>query len=191
MWPEEIITTVFSLFCHQLAERSPHFFQHVLPVCSRCAGMYSSFFLLISCRRLGLIQFQFENRQAIAHSLLLIPAILDGAGNMLRFWNSSGEWRLITGYLMGAALYGLLCCIEKNERTEGNYKLAAKWSLLILIPAICLSRLIHQPPSLFFFNMISYVLAAGLALFVVEFITTGWKIFRIRNTVTQSSVTSY
>ncbi len=110
--------------CHQLPERSPHDGAAVFPVCFRCAGLH----LGLAASYLGLF---FSNgwrarfpsvRLAFVFAAMMLPLMIDGAGNALYFWNSLGWWRGLTGLGVGLALPWLLTPLAHTEESIQNPK---------------------------------------------------------------------
>jgi uncharacterized membrane protein len=95
--------TFFSYICHQLPERSLHFAEHQLAVCSRCFGVY---FGLLA----GLIVYPLWRRiddieplPRIWLFLSLVPIGIDWSLTVFGIWENTHFSRFITGLILGAA----------------------------------------------------------------------------------------
>ena len=86
----------FSPICHQLPERSFYLFNHQLPVCARCTGIYFGAFL-------GSFFARRESPSPWYLVIALIPMALDG-GTQLLFRESNNVLRLATGLIAGFAV---------------------------------------------------------------------------------------
>lgn len=95
-----------SYVCHQLPDRTLSIGNHLLPLCSRCTGIYSGFFIGIS--------YQFiTNRQVnqipsfitmtISSSLIFVM-IFEAVGGKLQLWELSNQGKLLVGLLCGSSL---------------------------------------------------------------------------------------
>lgn len=94
----------FLTLCHQMPERSFWINGQPMAVCSRCIGIYSSFFV-------GWIalpfwsKFRIKEKIAIKKVVLLVLLlnIFDIVGNLLGFWENTLVSRLLLGILMGSS----------------------------------------------------------------------------------------
>ncbi len=115
----------FESLCHQQHDRSLSLDGVAMAVCSRCFGIYSSFFtglvLLPVAIQIGL---PFHKKRAIyfiVAALLLI--IVDFVGNFAGAWMNSHQSRIILGALFGMSLAWLLAGEFKqkpNVQTHGT-----------------------------------------------------------------------
>ena len=90
--------SMFAFVCHQQLDRT--FFIHGIPlaVCSRCTGIYTGLFF-------GLLFFSFftdfvkktEHYINRVFFTLSFVVLLDGCANLLQFWQTTPELRLLTG----------------------------------------------------------------------------------------------
>ena len=99
-----LVYTVYSPFCHQLAERSLGCFGHPFAVCSRCLGIYLGSFLgfLLFPFRGGIRSLRVPGKMVFL--LLSAPILLDTAANFLGIWSSTDIVRLSTGLAWGVLL---------------------------------------------------------------------------------------
>ncbi|MBO3800383.1 MAG: DUF2085 domain-containing protein [Candidatus Brockarchaeota archaeon] len=108
---EEIIglfNFIGSLVCHQRPDRTLWIGGNYLPVCARCTGAYLGLLL-------GYVLIPFlSNKEArgppnlYLSLVLILPLWIDSIGQMLGFWSSTNDARLITGILFGVSLSPLL-----------------------------------------------------------------------------------
>ncbi|MCL4378815.1 MAG: DUF2085 domain-containing protein [Actinobacteria bacterium] len=93
--------------CHQIPERTLFFGKILMPVCSRCSGIYIGF--LISIIFLFLT---FRKKESdlppvyimILSIMFILSAIVDGALSYLGVYETNNILRLITGYLFGSGI---------------------------------------------------------------------------------------
>jgi uncharacterized membrane protein len=92
---------VFDLLCHQNPERSIHLNETPMAVCSRCFGIYSSFFLTIVVIPL-LKQSTWRNNWAIAIVIGAITLnVVDSVAYSFQIWENSITSRFWLGSLIG------------------------------------------------------------------------------------------
>ncbi len=103
---DQLITffsSVGSLVCHQLPERSLWVDGYYLSVCARCTGIYLGFYI-------GYSVLHFRNTKSKGPPNLLVtlsmvlPIVVDGTGQWLGFWTSTNSVRLFTGLLFGTSI---------------------------------------------------------------------------------------
>lgn len=93
--------------CHQLPERTLLFGKILMPVCSRCSGIYIGFLLTII-----FLFVLFRKRESdlppvyviVAAVVFILSAIVDGFFSYLGFYSTNNIIRLTTGYLFGAGI---------------------------------------------------------------------------------------
>lgn len=93
----------FSYLCHQQSERSFHFDEHPLAVCSRCCGVYFGLFA-------GFLGYPFLRNLAGVEPLprfwlflAMIPIGVDWSLGVFGLWENTHWSRLATGFILGAA----------------------------------------------------------------------------------------
>lgn len=93
--------------CHQLPERTLLFGKELMPVCSRCSGIYTGFlftiiflFLVFRKRESGLPPIYIM----ILAIVFMLSTMIDGALSYLGVYNTNNIIRLITGYMFGAGI---------------------------------------------------------------------------------------
>lgn len=97
-----------SLVCHQRPERTLWIGGYYLPVCARDSGAYIG--LLLGFTLLWLLRKkEAKGPPNLFVSLAMtLPLWIDSFGQVLGFWTSTNDLRLITGLLFGTALEPLL-----------------------------------------------------------------------------------
>lgn len=114
----KVIYGAFSLFCHQLPERSYFVDGHQFAVCSRCTGIYAGF--VFTLLLYPLIR-SLKNPVMPPRSWLLlamVPLAIDFSVNFFGFWQNTHTSRLLTGALLGSAVvfYVMPAIIELSLR---------------------------------------------------------------------------
>ena len=102
--PSQLIYSIFSPFCHQIAGRSFFLFGNKLGVCARCFGIY--FGTLISALSYPIIKKSDNLKFPKIYWLILAiaPLAIDGTAQLVGLWWSTNILRLITGFIFGYAL---------------------------------------------------------------------------------------
>ncbi|MHB1253139.1 MAG: DUF2085 domain-containing protein [Candidatus Humimicrobiaceae bacterium] len=93
--------------CHQLPERTLLFGKILMPVCSRCSGIYIGFLFTIV-----FLFILFRKRESdlppvyviVAAVVFILSTIFDGFFSYLGFYNTNNIIRIITGYMFGAGI---------------------------------------------------------------------------------------
>ncbi|MBM4374910.1 MAG: DUF2085 domain-containing protein [Deltaproteobacteria bacterium] len=98
----------FALVCHRRPERSLAFLGVVMPVCSRCAGLYAGGAVgaLVGRPRLGLGRAR--TLLAVAGSLLLVDIVTQDAGVHPPWHGTRLATGALLGYLAAVTLVGLM-----------------------------------------------------------------------------------
>ena len=87
--------------CHCRADRSFYYKGHKFPVCARCTG--------VLCGMLaGLVLLFFVKPSLVLCLVLAIPAVADGSYQKVSGRESTNARRLITGVLLGYAIFNLI-----------------------------------------------------------------------------------
>jgi len=95
-----------AFFCHQMPERSLNLNGHLLPLCSRCTGIYVGFFLSIIFQipRTSLTVTLSWVRVVIFASIIIIfILIIDGLLGKLSLHDSTNDKRILLGLLGGSS----------------------------------------------------------------------------------------
>ncbi len=130
--------------CHQLQARSLHFGDIIIPICSRCTGIYAGFF--ISAVILFILFRKKENGLPPLYILIILiiffmSMIIDGAGSYLGLYETNNIIRFITGFLSGASVMVILYPIfvfqyYKNSKTEKIFKKPSKFIVFIIVLSV-------------------------------------------------------
>lgn len=84
-------------FCHRRRERSIKILGYTFPLCARCTGLWLGFGMGLLFRILGL------HTPLVFAITLMLPLIIDGFTQFLRFRESNNLLRFLTGILFGIA----------------------------------------------------------------------------------------
>ena len=173
---EAWIGSVFSLFCHQLPERSPSFGEAAFPLCWRCAGFYigilsSYLFLALSGgtrRRLPRVP------SLIAASALMTPFLVDGWANTLGLWDTPGWLRASTGLGYGVVLpLVLVPLVDRQTLFDPDLKPTVSHPAALALPltiASVMLRALIEPPSEAVFEGLAIAVFLSFLLFVANFL---------------------
>lgn len=96
------IKKIYSPFCHQDEEKSIKINGSLLPVCSRCTGIYSGS-LLISIILLVFRKTPYLKFSSI--TLLSLPMLIDVLGYSVGLYSYSKTIALITGFIFGSMIF--------------------------------------------------------------------------------------
>lgn len=102
--------SVGHFFCHQLPERSPHFWGTQFPLCWRCTGILAGAFVLFLW--LFLAKRAVPRFSLSLFLLLLLP--VDVLAGSVGLWSATNSSRLITGLLWG--VFGTSAILRLVER---------------------------------------------------------------------------
>ena len=160
-------------FCHKIPERSPHSGNDVFPVCFRCAGWQ----LGLAAAYLRLIlggdwRGRFPSvRVTMQCVALMLPLIIDGLGNALHLWNSSGWLRGLTGLGVGLCLPWLLAplahAIDSTRKPSLENLRQLLWPALAGILAVAWLDYGCGPV---LFRILAVTAAAGWIFFISHFL---------------------
>lgn len=95
-----------SYFCHQLAERTLHINDHLLPLCSRCTGIYSGFLIGIIYQYIAVRKInRLPSLGIIVVSVMLILLlIIQGLGENYELWEFTNQGRFLIGIFCGSSI---------------------------------------------------------------------------------------
>lgn len=168
-----IIHAIFSICCHQYADRSPHYADEIFPVCYRCAGLYFgiiSSYLFLFVRNAS--YFSLDRKTALVLTSFTLPLCIDGLANLSGIWSTPGSLRAITGILCGTVLPLLLLLIRNSSiDPQQLHKINPLYLLVPLSISSCLVFLLSFPSSLFMFCTLALIAALGMVLFFLNMIT--------------------
>lgn len=130
--------------CHQLQVRSLHFGDIIIPLCSRCTGIYTGFF--ISAVILLILFRKKENGLPPLYILIILiifflSMIIDGAGSYLGLYETNNIIRFITGFMSGTSIMVILYPIfvfqyYRDSKTEKVFKNPSKFIIFIIALAV-------------------------------------------------------
>lgn len=130
--------------CHQLPTRSFHFGDIIIPICSRCTGIYIGFF--ISAVILFILFRKKENGLPPPYILFILivfflSTIIDGAGSYLGLYETNNIIRFVTGFICGASIMVILYPVfifqyYQNSKKDKIFKNPYKFVIFIIILAV-------------------------------------------------------
>ncbi|MFB6075545.1 MAG: DUF2085 domain-containing protein [Candidatus Aenigmatarchaeota archaeon] len=100
-----IILKIGSL-CHRKESRSFHTNSHQSIVCTRCSSIYIGF--LLTFVFLLLYGFYYVNISIIFAILLIVPIIIDGLTQAMKYRKSNNKLRIVSGLMLGSSFSLLL-----------------------------------------------------------------------------------
>jgi uncharacterized membrane protein len=95
-------TLCFALICHRKPERCFTIFGHESPLCSRCMGLGSGFFVFLA---LSMLNFSIPSMLGL---VLTLPLLFDGFSQLLGLRRSNNPLRLATGILFSVGSLSFL-----------------------------------------------------------------------------------
>ena len=109
-WYHKMSLMAFDSLCHQQHERSLSLNGVVMAVCSRCLGIYGSFFAgLVIFPTLIPKMLAYQRSWAIKMILTtLVFIVIDFVGNLAGVWMNTHQSRIIIGGIFGLSLAWLL-----------------------------------------------------------------------------------
>lgn len=169
-----MVTFVESVFfllggsvCHQLPQRSFYINNLQLPICTRCTGIYLSFFI-------GCIYMTFKKRLTVDKPISLfvvsviavgiIPMAVDGLSSYLGFRESNNLIRIVTGVFAAFGLPALFAFANGSSLVS-----IGELAVMLLVSAIT-AFLTYN--SLINYYIISTVLSAGVFMLFFSIIKT-------------------
>jgi len=98
-FPWNVVYASGDRLCHQQADRSLFFNGNEMPFCSRCTALWFG----IALGLLAMVFFIIDLNEKLLLAILLglVPIGVDGAGQLLGFWESTNLIRFSTGLLAG------------------------------------------------------------------------------------------
>jgi uncharacterized membrane protein len=101
MYPK-VVYSIGDMTCHQIAERSYHFNDNQMAVCSRCLGIYIG--ILIGMGIAIIREIYLTEKFVVIVLLSVAPLGIDGTGQLFGYWVSNNTLRLITGLFAGTGV---------------------------------------------------------------------------------------
>lgn len=161
--------------CHQLSSRSLSIGAVILPVCSRCSGIYIGFFITAI---ILFIMFRKKENDLPPLYILVILAlfffstIADGIASNFGLYNTNNNLRFITGFLCGSSTMTIIYPVfifqyYKESKKEKIFKRPLKFMIYILILIVFITVTLLRFGSLDYFY---YYLSALSILFTFYFV---------------------
>ena len=130
--------------CHQLPSRSLYIGNIILPVCSRCSGIYIGFF---TAAIVLFIMFRKKENDLpplyilVIFAFFFLSTIIDGIASNFGIYNTNNNLRFLTGFLCGASIMGIIYPIftfqyYKKSKNEKIFKKPLKLIIYFLILAV-------------------------------------------------------
>ena len=165
-WLNKFIKIIGSSVCHQIPERSFGANALIMPVCSRCEGIYVGFF--VSAIILFLLFKKKENELPPLYILItmivfVFSTILEGAFGLFSIFQTNNISRFVTGYLAGSAAMVIIFPIfnyqyYKDSITERIFLKPWKFIVFIGINIIIVVTILLEIKALnYFFFYISFI----------------------------------
>lgn len=112
---------MFSSICHQDPDRSFFINNQPMAVCSRCLGIYSSFWLCWLLMPL-ISRIHTHKKPKMLVGIFLLVNIVDVIGNMVGVWQNTLYSRLILGILLGGGTVQLFSedFFQQKIQTNGD-----------------------------------------------------------------------
>ena len=98
-FPHNVVYSIGDRLCHERAERSFFINGNQMPFCSRCTGIWVG--LVIGISLMIFYTIKLDEKIFLLIVLSILPLGIDGAGQLIGFWESTNLIRLITGLLTG------------------------------------------------------------------------------------------
>ncbi len=170
-----LIDTLGFSVCHQLSARSLAIGNIVLPICSRCSGIYIGFTIT------GVILFiMFRKKEndlpppyaLIILGLFFLSTIVDGIASNFGLYNTNNNLRFITGFLCGSSIMTIIYPVfvfqyYKKSKKENIFKRPLKFIIYTLIITVFITVTLLR---LSFLGHFYYYLSAFSILFTFYFI---------------------
>jgi uncharacterized membrane protein len=138
---DSLIKIIGFSVCHQLPSRSLVIDNIILPICSRCSGIYTGFF--ITAVILFIIYRKKESDLPplyilIILSLFFLSNIIDGIASNFGLYNTNNNLRFITGFLCGSSIIIITYPIfvfqyYKESKKEKFFKRPSKLIIYLLL----------------------------------------------------------
>jgi len=159
-----------ALICHQVPDRTIYLGRY-LPLCARCTGIYTGFFLSI-VYQVALFQSRIRKLPSLKFSVLsiffLTVLILESIISFFGLWSASLNIRLILGLLGGSSIGLFLFPVFNFSLFHKNAGMGiSRWKehllLMLLLGLLVIAVLSGQP--IFYFPLSVFSMAGVLLLF--------------------------
>lgn len=173
--PNYLIEIIGFSVCHQFPPRSLVIGNIILPICSRCSGLYTGFLVTAV-----ILFIMFRKKESelppiyilVILALFFLSTIIDGIASNFGLYNTNNNLRFITGFLCGSSIMIIIYPIfsfqyYKESIKEKIFKKPLKFIIyaLIVIGFIIITLL-----RLNFLSYFYYYLVGSSVLFTFYFI---------------------
>lgn len=122
----QLIFMTYRLACHQRPERSFFVFGHQMAYCQRDTATYTTIF--VAGIAYALLRPRVRPLPLWGAALLVLPMVVDGAGQFFGLWTSTWWSRVITGALFGLALVWLVYPLLDQGLAEVRREIEARFA---------------------------------------------------------------
>ena len=174
-WINFIVNNLGASVCHQIPERSLKMGGFILPICSRCCGIYIGFFIC------AIFMFLiFAKRESdlpplyilIILIIFILSTVADGSLSYFSVIETNNIARSITGFLSGSATMAIIYPIFNYQYYRNSYNIRIFASPLKFIFFIAANALVIFITllQLRFLNYFYYYLSAVSVIFTFYFV---------------------
>jgi uncharacterized membrane protein len=174
-WINFIVNNLGASVCHQIPERSLKIGGLILPICSRCCGIYIGFFIC------ALFMFLvFAKRESdlpplyilIILIIFILSTVADGLLSYFSVITTNNIARFITGFLSGSSTMAIIYPIFNYQYYENSYNTrvfasSLKFILFIVVNVLVIFITLLK---LRFLNYFYYYLSAVSVIFTFYFV---------------------
>ncbi len=165
---DDLLTYLCSFICHQLTDRSLTINHSVMPLCARCSGIYSGFFIgslfqYVRNRKVSQLPPSLITFSSIIAIMLII---LQSAGERFHWWESTNEARFLMGLILGSAISVLLLPLFNSYLIDKNDSSLDRKSYAFLAAILILVFMFHYTPFSFHFFLITSTVGV-LAMYIM------------------------
>jgi len=174
-WINFLIDNLGASVCHQIPERSLKMGGLILPVCSRCCGIYIGFFV---CAVFMFLVFRKKESELpplyilIILIIFILSTVIDGLLSYFSIIETNNIARFITGFLSGSSTMAIIYPIFNYQYYRNSYNIRIFASPLKFIFFIAVNALVILITLLQigFLNYFYYYLSAVSIIFVFYFV---------------------
>ena len=174
-WINFIVNNLGASVCHQIPERSFKMGGLILPICSRCSGIYIGFFI---CAIFMFLIFRKRESDLpplyilIILIIFILSTVADGLLSYFSVIETNNIARSITGFLSGSATMAIIYPIFNYQYYRNSYNIRIFASPLIFIFFIAANSLVIFITLLQigFLNYFYYYLSAASVIFTFYFV---------------------
>ena len=174
-WINFIVNNLGASVCHQIPERSLNMGGLILPICSRCCGIYIGFFI---CAIFMFLIFRKRESDLpplyilIILIIFILSTVADGLLSYLFVTTTNNIARFITGFLSGSSTMTIIYPIFNYQYYKYSYNIrifASPFKFIFFIAANALVIFITLL-KLRFLNYFYYYLSAVSVIFTFYFV---------------------